>query len=72
MISSAVAEKTKKWKSKKTDDDLDSLIMSLQAAQRPTKKNVRIEEVAATTMVHTSTLNSILGRVRNKDSQYTA
>jgi hypothetical protein len=71
MISSAVAEAEKKWKSKKTEtDELDSLIMSLQAAQGSNKK-VRTEEVAATTMVNTSALKSIIGRVRNKDSQDT-
>jgi hypothetical protein len=38
MISSAVAEETKKRKSKKTDNEIDSLIMLLRLPKDPRKR----------------------------------
>jgi hypothetical protein len=71
MISSAVAEEASKWQKRKNDDDIDSIIMALQvgATQGPEKKKVKFDEVSATTVVNTSALKSIIGRVRNKDGK---
>jgi tRNA U34 5-methylaminomethyl-2-thiouridine-forming methyltransferase MnmC len=66
MISSAVPKEASKWQKQKKDDDIDSIIMALQAGTHgPEEKKVRIEEISATTMVNTSALKSIIGRVRN-------
>jgi hypothetical protein len=66
MISSAVAKEASKWQKQRKDDDIDTLIMALQAGtQGPEKKKVRIEEISATTMVNTSALKSIIGQVCN-------
>jgi hypothetical protein len=70
MISSAVAKEASKWQTKKNEDDIDSLIMALQAGiQGPEKKKARIEEVSATMIVNTSALKSIIGHVKNQDGK---
>lgn len=62
-----MAEEAKKWKNQ--NDEIDSMIMALQAGtEGPEKKKVRIEEVSATMMVNTSALKNNLGQVKNKDS----